>query len=137
LESGKVASVVVGQSSRADVFGLLGRPTRSERSASGESWVYEVKENKAGRDTLLSGAAAGSAIVGAFVPYAGLVGSGIGLANAVHGSSGPPPDTSSLTVAFGPDGIVHDCLYATTAAPAVESASDPKPAPVDCRRPPA
>ena len=124
LQPDKVASVVVGQSSRTDVFALLGRPTRSERSAAGEAWVYEVRESKAGRDSLLSGAAAGSAIVGAFVPYAGLVGSGIGLANAAGGSAGPPPDTSSLTVAFGPNGIVRDCVDVTTAAPALSSASE-------------
>ncbi len=134
LAPDRVASVVVGRSTRADVFAVLGKPTRSERSAAGEAWVYKTKESKSGSNALLGGAAAGSAILGTFVPYAGLVGSGIGLANAAEAGSEPPPESASLTVAFGPDGVVHDCIYATTAAPAL---ANQEARPIDCRRPPA
>ena len=54
-------------------------------------------------------------VVGAFVPYVGLVGSGLGLANAVRGN-GATPDAVSLAVRFD-NGVVRDCTVSSTAAP--------------------
>jgi outer membrane protein assembly factor BamE (lipoprotein component of BamABCDE complex) len=129
----KVATVVVGQSSRADVFAALGRPARTQQSSSGESWVYESKADAAGRRGVLQGVAAASGVVGAFVPYAGLVGSGLGLADtAVDGA--PRAETTSLTVEFGPDGVVRECVYSSTAPPANVPGTGAV-APPDCQRP--
>ena len=129
----KVATVVVGQSSRADVFAALGRPTRTQQSSSGESWIYESKTDAAGRRGVLQGAAAASGVIGAFVPYAGLVGSGLGLADtAVDGT--PKGEMTSLTVEFGPDGVVRECVYSSTAPPANVSGAGAVASP-DCQRP--
>ncbi len=111
LDPGKVASVVVGRSSRADVFATLGRPSRTERSALGEAWIYEAKEDDAGGQNLMSGAAAASGVVGAFVPYVGLVGSGLGLAGTAMSGAHPKPKAVSLTVTFGGNDVVRDCVY--------------------------
>jgi len=136
LDAGKVASVVVGRSSRADVFAALGRPSRTERSALGEAWIYEAKEGAGGGQNLIGGVAAASGVVGAFVPYAGLVGSGLGLAGAAMGGARPEPQVVSLAVAFAGDGIVRDCTYSSTAFPAGVSGSATAAATVvDCHRP--
>ena len=118
LDTGKVSSIVVGRSSRTDVFTALGRPTRTHQGLAGEGWVYEAKTENSGRQRLMSGAAAASGVAGAFVPYLGLVGSGLGLANAAGGTGQPEPDTVSMTVDFGADGLVRDCTYSSTAVPA-------------------
>jgi hypothetical protein len=128
----KVAHVVVGQSSRADVFATLGRPTRTERNSSGESWIYEDRSDAAGRRGILQGAAAASGIIGAFVPYAGLAGSGLGLAGAaMDGISST--GVTSLAVEFGANGVVRECVFSSTAVPAgvPEIAAA---APIDCQR---
>jgi outer membrane protein assembly factor BamE (lipoprotein component of BamABCDE complex) len=136
LDPGKVASVVVGRSSRADVFATLGRPSRTERSASGEAWIYEAKEDDAGGQDLIGGAAAVSGVVGAFVPYAGLVGSGLGLAGTAMGGSHAEPRVVSLAVAFGEDGIVRDCIASSTALPAGVPGAVPGASRLaDCQRP--
>lgn len=144
LDAGKVGSVVVGRSSRADVYAALGRPNRTERSASGEAWIYEAAGGGAANP--LGGAAAASGLLGAFVPYAGLVGSGLGLAGAAMGGARPDRATVGLTVAFTADGVVRDCVLSSTAVPAgvfqagVSPAGAPGSVPtdagiVDCRRP--
>jgi outer membrane protein assembly factor BamE (lipoprotein component of BamABCDE complex) len=119
LDRGKISSILVGRSSRANVFAVLGRPSRTERSAAGEAWVYEARESDAaGRQNVISGVASAAGVVGAVVPYAGLVGSGLGLAGAAVGKSRHDSTVTSLAVAFGPDGVVRDCVYTSTAVPA-------------------
>jgi len=136
LDPATVASVVVGRSLRADVFATLGRPSRTERSASGEAWIYEAKEDDAGGQGLLNGAAAISGIVGAFVPYAGLVGSGLGLAGTATGGARPTPKAVSLAVTFGENGVVRDCVYSSTALPVAVPGATPGVAELaDCQRP--
>ena len=134
LDVGKVASVVIGRSSRADVFAALGRPTRTEQGTQGETWVYERGGDAGGRSGFGSTAAAASGVVGAFVPYVGLIGSGLGLANAVRGN-GAAPDAVSLAVRFG-NGIVRDCTVSSTALPrgVPGAAADAGPA-LACLRP--
>ncbi len=127
LDAAKVASVVVGQSSRNDVLAVMGRPARTERSAAGEAWVYEAKFGESGGQGLMSGASAATGVIGAFVPYVGLVGSGLGLASAATGAR-PDPQAVSLTVTFREDGVVRDCTYSSTAAPTSAK-------PIDCQRP--
>ncbi len=117
LDASKLALVVIGQSSRTNVFTDLGRPDRTQQSLQGETWVYETKAGDSGAQGLRSGAAAVSGIVGAFVPYAGLVGSGLGLADAAAGRR-QEPDTMSVTISFTDSGIVRDCSYSSTALPA-------------------
>jgi outer membrane protein assembly factor BamE (lipoprotein component of BamABCDE complex) len=136
LNADKVASVVIGRSSRADVFSALGRPSRTERSALGEAWIYEAKARDTGGQGLISGVSTASGVAGAFVPYAGLVGSGLGLAGAAMGKAQPIPVVVSLAVAFAQDGVVRDCVYSSTAFPV----GVPDPATgavmtVDCGRP--
>lgn len=144
LDAGKVGSVVVGRSSRADVYAALGRPSRTERSASGEAWVYEA--GGGGGANPLGGAATASGLLGAFVPYAGLVGSGLGLAGAAMGGARPDRARVGLTVAFTTDGVVRDCVLSSTAVPAgvsqvgVSRVGVPGSVPadagiVDCQRP--
>ena len=118
LDPKKVSLVVVGRSSRDDVFATLGRPTRTERNAGGETWIYDAARGKAGNSTLISGAVTASGIVGAFVPYVGLAGSGLGLANTASNASDTAPDVSSMSVMFGGNGLVRDCAYSSTAVPA-------------------
>ena len=110
--------VVVGRSSRNDVFATLGRPTRTERDAAGETWVYDATPAKAANGSLISGAVTASGIVGAFVPYVGLAGSGLGLANTAANATDTQPDVSSMSVMFGSNGLVRDCAYSSTATPA-------------------
>ena len=117
LDSDKVASVVVGRSSRNDVFAALGRPARTETTSTGESWVYATKDDGAGGQTLVNGATSAMGVAGAFVPYVGLAASSLGLASTAAGAARPPADSTSLTVLFGADGVVRDCVYASTASP--------------------
>lgn len=136
LDPGKVASVVVGRSSKADVLSALGPPSRTERSAQGEAWIYETKDDGSGGQDLMSGMAAVSGIVGAFVPYAGLVGSGLGLAGTAAGAARQRPSVASLAVIFGDEGVVRECVYSSTAPPSRELGSTPRaPGAVDCQRP--
>ena len=60
LDSGKVGSVAVGRSSRADVFAALGQPSRTERSAVGEAWIYEARTGDAGNRGWMNGVSAAS-----------------------------------------------------------------------------
>ena len=131
LDRAKLELIVVGQSSRSEVFAALARRPVPERSAQGETWIYETRD-KGNRESILSGAAAGSALLGAFVPYAGLVDSGVGLASVATGGGSSPTETSSLSVVFGADGIVRDCLYVTTASPR-SSKGNLSPRAAECR----
>lgn len=136
LDAGKVASVVVGRSSRTDVFAALGQPSRTERSALGEAWVYEARTGDAGDHSLMSGVSAATGVVGAFVPYVGLVGSGLGLAGVAMDGMHTEPQAVMLAVIFRDDGVVRDCTYSTTAAPAGVAGSTADAAKlVDCQRP--
>lgn len=136
MDAGKVASVVVGRSSRTDVFNALGQPSRTERSGLGEAWVYQATKGDAGSGRLVSGASAASGVVGAFVPYAGLVGSGLGLAGAAANRTRPDAQAVSLTVLFRDDGVVRDCAYSSTALPAgVPGSAAGTAKPIDCSRP--
>ena len=135
LDAKKVSLVVVGQSSRDDVFATLGRPTRTERNAAGETWIYDATPAKAGNGNLVSGAVTASGIVGAFVPYVGLAGNGLGLANTASNAAAATPDVSSMSVMFGSNGVVRDCAYSSTAAPAGTPGTATGAAPViDCQR---
>ena len=137
LDAGKVSSIIVGHSSRADVFAVLGRPSRSERSAAGEAWVYEAREDDPadGQQGVITGMASAAGLVGAVVPYAGMVGSGLGLAGAAARKSRHEPAVTSLALAFGPDGVVRECVYTSTAGPAGLPGSGPNAPVADCRRP--
>lgn len=136
LDPGKVASIVVGHSSRNDVFVALGQPARTERSSAGEVWIYQPTNGGTGGRGLMSGASAATGILGAFVPYAGAVGSGLGLAGtAMSGTSSTSPP-NSLSVSFRGDGVVRECTFSST----MFSAAGPGPAAapakiVDCQRP--
>ncbi len=136
LDAGKVSSIVIGRSSRTDVFAALGRPTRTQQGLGGESWVYEAKTDDSGRQRLISGAAAASGVAGAFVPYLGLVGSGLGLANASGDTGRRAPDMVSMTVDFGANGVVRDCTYSSTAMPAgMPGAAAETAGPLGCQKP--
>ena len=76
----------------------------------------------------MGGASAATGMVGAFVPYVGLIGSGLGLAGAAVNGAQPDVQAVSLTVLFRDDGIVRDCSYSSTAAPTSAK-------PIDCQRP--
>lgn len=137
MDSSKVGSIVVGRSTRTEVFSTLGQPSRTERSALGEAWIYEARTGDPGSGrTLMSGASAASGVVGAFVPFVGLIGSGIGLAGVAMDGTRAEPQVVSLTVAFRDDSVVRDCAYASTAAPAGVPGSAAGVAKlVDCQRP--
>ncbi len=136
LDAGKTSSIVVGRSSRTDVFTALGSPSRTQQSLAGESWVYEAKTDDSGRQRLMSGAAAASGVAGAFVPYLGLVGSGLGLANAAGDTGRREPDMVSMTVDFGANGLVRDCTYSSTAVPAgMPGAPTGAATPLGCQKP--
>lgn len=135
LDSSKVGSVVVGRSSRTEVFTALGQPSRTERSALGEAWIYEARTGGAGGRGLMSGASAASGVVGAFVPFVGLIGSGIGLAGVAMDGMQREPQVVSLTVTFREDSVVRDCAYASTAAPAGVTPAAGIAKLVDCQRP--
>lgn len=135
LDPGKVASVVVGRSSRADVFGALGRPGRMERSGRGETWIYEATQGGTRGGAGMGGVAAAAGVAGAFVPYVGLVGSGLGLAGAAVDGARPEVVQASLAVVFRDDGVVRDCTFSTTALPAgMPGAATDAPV-IDCQRP--
>ena len=136
LAPGKVGSVVVGGSTRADVFAALGQPARTERSSGGEAWVYEARTGDPGSRGWISGVSAASGVAGAFVPYVGLIGSGLGLAGAGADALRADPQAVALAVTFREDGVVRDCAYSSTAAPAGVPGSPPDAAPpIDCQRP--
>lgn len=137
LDSGKVASIVVGRSSRNDVFQALGQPARTERSGTGEVWVYQPTSGGTGGSGLMSGASAASGILGAFVPYAGAIGSGLGLAGTAMGGSSSAPPADSLSVVFRDDGVVRDCVFSKTMFPPGGPGPAAVPAKVvDCQRDP-
>ena len=84
----------------------------------------------------MSGAAAASGVAGAFVPYLGLVGSGLGLANATGDTGRREPDMVSMTVDFGVSGLVRDCTYSSTAVPAgMPGAAAGAATPLGCQKP--
>lgn len=137
LDPGKVASIVVGRSSRNDVFAALGRPARTERGGLGEVWVYQpTAGGGTGGSGLMSGASAASGILGAFVPYVGAVGSGLGLAGTAMGGEASKPPADSLSVTFRDDGVVRDCTFTSTIFPVAGPGPAAVPAKVvDCQRP--
>ena len=138
LDPGKVGSVAVGRSSRADVFAALGQPSRTERSAGGEAWIYEARTGDTGSRGWRNGVSAASGVAGAFVPYVGLIGSGLGLAGAGAEAMRADPQAVSLAVSFRADGVVRDCTYSSTALPAGvpgSAAGTGTAAPIDCQRP--
>ncbi len=135
LDAGKVSSIVVGRSSRTNVFTALGSPTRTQQSIAGESWVYEAKTDDSGRQRLMSGAGAAAGVAGAFVPYLGLVGSGLGLANAAGNTGRADADLVSMTVDFGANGLVRDCTYSSTAIPAGMPGAAAGARPPGCQKP--
>ena len=135
-DAGKVGSVAVGRSSRADVFAALGQPSRTERSAGGEAWIYEARTGDTGGRGWMNGVSAASGVAGAFVPYVGLIGSGLGLAGVGVDAMRADPQAVSLAVTFREDGVVRDCAYSSTALPAGVPGSAPGTAAlIDCRRP--
>lgn len=119
LDAARIASIRIGHSTRNEVFAALGQPDHTQQSSLGEAWVYEAKAPPShGSSGLMNSAAAASGVVGAFVPYVGLLGSGLGLANSAVGGQPAAPKEDSLTVMFAASGIVRDCLYSSTALPA-------------------
>ena len=137
LDAGRMAAIVIGRSSRADVFAALGRPAQTRQSGSVESWVYETKAEDAGDGGFKNGALAAAGVAGAFVPYVGLIGPSLGLASAATGSARPALEEASLTVGFGEDGIVRDCTYSSSALPAGMPGSAAGSAKITgCQRPP-
>ncbi len=136
LDAGKIATVVIGRSTRSDVFATLGRPAHTSQGMAGESWLYEPR-TRDGRDgRLATGASAAAGVVGAFVPFVGLAGPAIGLAGAARPSAAPGPSGESLTVSFDAAGLVRDCVYTSTAVPAGLPGAAPGPArTVGCQRP--
>ena len=117
IDPAKMAMVEIGRSSRDDVFATLGRPVRTERSNAGERWIYEAAAQSDRRGRLVSGVGTATGVLGTFVPFVGLVGPGLSLANAATGPSPPSTAGSSLSVDFGADGLVRDCIYASGAMP--------------------
>lgn len=126
IDRARMAMVQIGRSSRADVFAALGRPARTEQSNAGERWVYETGRGSQGSTELVNSVGAATGVVGAFVPYVGLVGSGLSLATAASGKP-PPKAGDNLSVDFSPDGIVRDCVYASSAMPAGLPGAPPTP----------
>ena len=106
---------MVGRSSRAAVFQVLGRPGLVEQNGAGEAWTYTAAPPA--RRGLSGGAGAALGLAGAFVPYVGLIGPGLGLANAAL-PDGPAPETRTIKIEFDPRGVVRDCTYASTGLPA-------------------
>ncbi len=136
LDGNRMASIVVGRSSRTDVFTALGRPSRTEQSQLGETWVYEAKGSDSGARNLMGGAAAAAGVVGAFVPFVGLAGPALGLAGAATNATRRETDVVSAAVSFDAGGVVRDCVYSSTALPAGMPGSVPGAANVvGCQRP--
>ena len=138
LDPSKTSSIVVGQSSKAEVLRSLGPPRRADRNGQGESWVYRIEGRDTNERQIAAGAQVVSAAVGALVPFGGLVGAGIGLAGTgLRGSEKEMP-AAVLTVDFGTQGVVRECTFSTNVV-SVATASNPDPAsqmPLDCQRPP-
>ena len=85
----------------------------------------------------MSGVSAASGVAGAFVPYVGLIGSGLGLAGVGADAMRADPQAVSLAVLFRGDGVVRDCTYSSTAAPAgVPGAAAGAASPIGCQQPP-
>ncbi len=135
LDAGKIATVVIGRSTRSDVFASLGRPAHTSQSLAGESWVYEPRHVDSGNGQLVSGAGAAAGVVGAFVPFVGLAGPAIGLANAAGGPTTPAAAGDSLAVSFDAGGVVRDCVYTSAAIPAgLPGAASATAQPTGCQR---
>ncbi len=134
LEPSRVSSIIVGRSSKSDVLTALGKPSRVDRNGQGETWVYEYRPDGSGRQTLLAGAQAASAVAGAFVPFVGLLGTGVGLASAADGG-GPEPGTTTLAINFADFGIVRECTYSTSMVPADSPTGANAGTAPDCQRP--
>lgn len=129
LDVTKVPNIIVGRSSRAEVFALLGQPGRIDRDGQGERWTWA--SGGAAPDRLGPAMQAASTVAGAFIPFAGLAGTGLGLARSA--TDGPPPGLTTFAVAFTDRGVVQDCMASASALPA-DGAGAPAVLP-DCQRP--
>lgn len=129
LDLSKVPGITVGRSSRAEVFALLGQPGRIDRDGRGERWTWVSGGPES--DRLGPAAQAASAVAGAFIPLAGLAGTGLDLARSA--TERPPPGLTTFTVAFTDQGVVQDCTASASATPA-DGAGIPAALP-DCQRP--
>lgn len=129
LDLSKVPGIVVGRSARAEVFALLGQPGRIDRDGRGERWTWA--SGGAEPDRMGPVMQAASTVAGAFVPFAGLAGTGLGLARSA--AAGPPPGVTMFSVLFTDGGTVQDCT-ASASAPPAEGTGAPAPLP-DCARP--
>lgn len=118
IDPARMALVEIGRSSRADVFATLGRPIRTERSTAGERWIYEAGPQSQGNAQLVSGVGAAAGIAGVFVPYLGLIGPGLSLANAASGTQPTGAARATLSVDFTAEGLARDCVYSSGAMPA-------------------
>ena len=130
----KLTTVVVGQSSRADVLGAMGRPSQVLRTAKGEAWVYEAGGGRDRARMAAAGTQAATTVASALIPFAGLVGAGLGLANSMT-SDPRGPQVTTVTVDFAETGVVRDCLYATNVITNADLARADGRAPFDCSRP--
>lgn len=130
----KLSAVVVGQSSRADVLGVMGQPSQVLRNARGESWVYEAQDSGRTDGRVAAGTQAAATVAGALIPFAGLVGAGMGLANAAV-SEPRRPAVTTVTVEFAEAGVVRECIYATNAMTPDDLLRADGRAPFDCVRP--
>ena len=103
LEPGKVSSIVIGQSSRSDVLALLGQPNHTTWNRDGESWVYQVTDEDLRRESMSNGATIAGGVLGAFVPFGGLIGMGLGMAGSQVSelATASPTTTLVLLQSFG------------------------------------
>lgn len=133
LDLAKLPSIAVGESSRVEVFQIMGRPTQVLRGARGESWVYQAQASTADRRNLAAGAQVASTVAGVLIPFVGLVGTGIGLASQMGGDA-PPPGVTTVTIDFADPGIVRDCTISTNVMTTNELVGADRRTPLDCRR---
>ena len=112
----------------------MGQPSQVLRNARGESWVYEAQGASRGDGRMAAGAQAATTVASALIPFAGLVGAGVGLANSMA-SEPRRPTATTVTIEFAEAGVVRDCLYATNAMTPDDLARADGRAPFDCRRP--
>ena len=129
----KLSAVVVGQSSRTDVLGVMGQPSQVVRGARGESWVYEAQGVSRNDGRMAAGAQAATTVASALIPFAGLVGAGMGLANSM-GPDSRRPAVTTVTIDFAEAGFVRDCFYATNAMAPDDLVRADGRAPFDCIR---
>ena len=128
----KVADVIVGQSSRADVFAALGRPTRTEQTAWGSPGFMKTRAMPQAGDAFSGGGCRvrRHRCVRALCWFRGLR---LGARWRRHGRNSET-DVASLAVEFGANGVVRECVYSSSALPAGVPGAVAV-APIDCQRP--